>query len=72
MYIVEVQQREGLTIILTQWWKPPNALLLSCAAIVEREGLRAISRLQNGSDLEAAQRRQLERLVGRIFGKFAD
>jgi hypothetical protein len=44
----------------------PNALALSCAAILDRECSRTVSTLQNGPDLEAAKRRQLERHVGRL------
>jgi len=43
----------------------PNALPLSCAAILDRESVRADSSFQNGRDLRAAQRRQLQRHVRR-------
>jgi hypothetical protein len=42
----------------------PNGLPISCAAILDRERIRAVSRFQNVTDLVAAQRRQLEQLVG--------
>jgi hypothetical protein len=41
-----------------------NALALSCAAPIDRESGWAVSGFQNGPDLEAAKRRQLERHVG--------
>jgi len=46
---------------------PPNGLALSCAALLDRERDRADSRFQNGDDLGAALRRQLQRRVGRPF-----
>ena len=44
--------------------RPPNALRVSRAAPLDREGSRAESRFQNASDLAAAQRRRLHALVG--------
>ena len=40
-------------------------MLFSCAAILDRERIRAVSRFKNASELGAAQRRQLEQLVRR-------
>jgi hypothetical protein len=47
---------------LPRW---PNALALSCAAPIDREGSRVETSSQNRSDLVDAKRRQLQRLVGR-------
>jgi hypothetical protein len=40
---------------------------ISCAAVVDRENNRVISRFQNGCDLGAAKRRQLHVVVGRQY-----
>ncbi len=44
---------------------PPNGMPLSCAAIIHRDHARVEIGLQNGRNLRAAQRRRLERRVGR-------
>ena len=50
--------------------KSPNGLALSCAASIDWEDGRTDSSFQNGDDLAPAQRRQLQRRVGRqLVGK---
>jgi len=46
---------------------PPNGLPLSCAAPIDQESNQAKTSFQNGDDLGAAQRRQLQRLVGPLL-----
>jgi hypothetical protein len=54
--------------LLCQWcgmegrW--PNGLALSCAARIDRDDTRAETNFQNGYDLRAAKRRQIQRRVG--------
>jgi hypothetical protein len=52
---------------MQEWYavRPPNGLALSCAAPLDREDGRADSSYHNGDDLRAAQRRQIQRRVGR-------
>lgn len=42
---------------------PANGMPFSCAALIDREGIWAVSRLQKRPDLAAAKRRQLQRRV---------
>src|SRR6266487_1414238 len=70
--VINLLEAQAVQVDCVPHHKRPNGLPITRAALIDREDCRAKSSIQNRRDLGAAQRRQVEALIGRRSDPRAD